>query len=162
MSKLEKLIYTSFIVIAGILSFRSTNAAVKNCSLFVAVLKNCECYTIVQNLTLVYTDISKKHGRIFNLFLCEITEKFASPDVRNRLAAFECIERLIREEHLLLKGNLMYRIVFVMLDSDVELSNKVVRFFFEFASKKMPKFFQLCLRDFPVDLNGYSEVSLWF
>lgn len=159
MTKFEKLVYTSFITIAGVLSFRNTNAAIKNCSLFVAILKNCECHSIVQNLTLVYTDISKKHGRIFDIFLCEITEKFASPDVRNRMAAFECVERLIREEHLLLKGNLLYRIVYVMLDTDVELSNKVVRFFFEFASKKIPKFFQLCLRDFPVDLNGYSEVS---
>lgn len=155
---MQKLIYTSFIVIAGILSFRSTNVAVKNCSLFVAILKNCECYAIVQNLTLVYMDISKKHGRVFDGFLCEITEKFASADVKNRLAAFECVERLIREEHLLLKGNLLYRIVFVMLDEDVTLSNRVVRFFFEFASKKIPKFFQLCLRDLPLDLNGYSEV----
>lgn len=159
MDNIEKLIYTSFITIAGILSLRSTNAAVKNCSLFVAILKNCEYHAIVQNLTLVYMDISKKHGRVFDSFLGEITGKFASADVKNRSAAFECVERLIREEHLLLKGNLLYRIVFVMLDEDVELSNKVVRFFFEFAFKKIPKFFQLCLRDFPLDLNGYSEVS---
>lgn len=159
MSQNEELIYTSFIMIASNLSFRSTNAAIKNCSMFVAILKNCENHAIVHNITLVYTDISKKHGRNFDVFLCEITHKFESPDVRNRVAAFESIERLIREEHLLLKGNLMYRIVFMVLDSDVQLVNKVVRFFFEFASKKIPKFFQVCLRDFPLDLNGFSEVS---
>ncbi|KAL5279783.1 NCAPD3 family protein [Megaselia abdita] len=154
----EQFIYSSFIIIAGYLSFRSTHVAVKNCSLFVAILKNCELHSIVKNLTIVYTDISKKHGRIFELFLCEVTEKFVSPDVRNRTAAFECLERLIREEHLLLKKNLLYRIVFVMLDEDAELSNRVIRFFFEFASKKNPKFFQVCLRDFPLDLTGYNDV----
>lgn len=152
----------SMILLSGRFALRDSLVAQSTCTLYAKALRIIDRPPVVNTIMVALTDLCKKHTYIVEGILSDILNKLKSSYDINRIETFKCFEKLVLQDQLKLRGNLLLCLLTTVLDSNNILSNRAKLFFDEYAAKKNNFLFQKCLFECPFVLNEYHVSSYYY